>query len=114
MAVVAGVPAIITAAPVARPGNDAGSHRLRIQWGDLFAPNNLQEARMATRGRTTFQKRQKEMARKERQQMKAERRAQRKLANTSDDGDPDSAQSPRSELEPEGEKQESDLPSLAS
>lgn len=35
---------------------------------------------MATRGRTTFQKRQKEMARKERQRLKAERRAQRKAA----------------------------------
>lgn len=35
---------------------------------------------MATRGRTTFQKRQKEMARKEKQRMKAERRAQRKAA----------------------------------
>ena len=34
---------------------------------------------MATRGRTTFQKRQKELARKEKQQRKAERRAQRKL-----------------------------------
>lgn len=34
---------------------------------------------MATRGRTTFQKRQKEMARKEKRQIKAERRAQRKL-----------------------------------
>ena len=35
---------------------------------------------MATRSRTTFQKRQKELARKEKQRMKAERRAQRKLA----------------------------------
>ena len=34
---------------------------------------------MATRGRTSFQKRQKEMARKEKRQMKAERRIQRKL-----------------------------------
>ena len=34
---------------------------------------------MATRGKTTFQKRQKEMARKEKQQMKEQRRAQRKL-----------------------------------
>lgn len=33
---------------------------------------------MATRGRTTFQKRQKELARKEKQRAKAERRAQRK------------------------------------
>ena len=35
---------------------------------------------MATRGRTTFQKRQKELARKEKQQMKAERRKQKKLS----------------------------------
>jgi len=35
---------------------------------------------MATRGKTTFQKRQKEMARKEKQHMKEERRAQRKQA----------------------------------
>ena len=34
---------------------------------------------MATRGRATFQKRQKEIARKEKQQRKAARRAQRKL-----------------------------------
>ncbi|OFW25567.1 MAG: hypothetical protein A3H27_01415 [Acidobacteria bacterium RIFCSPLOWO2_02_FULL_59_13] len=34
---------------------------------------------MATRGRTSFQKRQKEMARKEKRQIKAERRMQRKL-----------------------------------
>ncbi len=37
---------------------------------------------MATRGKTTFQKRQKEMARKDKQQRKAERRAQRKLDNS--------------------------------
>ena len=35
---------------------------------------------MAQRGRMTFQKRQKEMARKERQRMKVERRVQRKAA----------------------------------
>ena len=35
---------------------------------------------MATRSRTTFQKRQKEMKRQEKQRMKAERRAQRSLA----------------------------------
>ena len=35
---------------------------------------------MATRGRMTFQKRQKEMARKDRQRMKVERRAHRKAA----------------------------------
>ena len=37
---------------------------------------------MATRGKTTFQKRQKEAARKDKQQRKAERRAQRKLDNS--------------------------------
>jgi hypothetical protein len=37
---------------------------------------------MATRARTTFQKRQKEMARKDKQQRKAERREQRKLERT--------------------------------
>jgi hypothetical protein len=40
---------------------------------------------MATRARTTFQKRQKEMARKERQQRKAERREQRKMGRTATD-----------------------------
>ena len=35
---------------------------------------------MATRQRTTFQKRQKEMKRQEKQRMKADRRAQRSLA----------------------------------
>jgi hypothetical protein len=40
---------------------------------------------MATRARTTFQKRQKEMARKERQQRKAERREQRKMVRTATD-----------------------------
>ena len=40
---------------------------------------------MATRGRTTFQKRQKEMARKDKQQRKAARRAQRKLDNSDAD-----------------------------
>ena len=40
---------------------------------------------MATRARTTFQKRQKEMARKEKQQRKAERREQRKMVRTTSD-----------------------------
>ena len=35
---------------------------------------------MATRSKSTFQKRQKEMKRQEKQRMKAERRAQKKLA----------------------------------
>ena len=37
---------------------------------------------MATRGRTSFQKRQKEMARKERQQRKVERRDHRRMARS--------------------------------
>ena len=36
---------------------------------------------MATRSRSTFQKRQKEMKRMEKQRMKAERRAQKRLAS---------------------------------
>jgi len=40
---------------------------------------------MVTRGGTTFQKRQKEMARKDKQQRKAARRAQRKLDNADAD-----------------------------
>ena len=40
---------------------------------------------MPTRGKTTFQKRQTEMARKEKQQRKAERRAQKKLDGSSPD-----------------------------
>ena len=35
---------------------------------------------MSTRSKTTFRKRQKEIARKEKQRLKAEKRAQRKLA----------------------------------
>jgi len=54
---------------------------------------------MATRGRTTFQKRQKEMARKEKRQIKAERRAQRKLANAGPESDVYDEQSSVSESE---------------
>ena len=43
---------------------------------------------MASRGRTTFQKRQKEMARKDRQQRKAERRENRKMARIVGDKTP--------------------------
>ncbi len=48
-----------------------------------FAPWHLGEGLLATRGRTTFRKRQKELERKEKQRLKAERRAQRKLARDS-------------------------------
>jgi hypothetical protein len=40
---------------------------------------------MATRGNTTFQKKQKEMARKDKQKRKAERRAERKLNRNDSD-----------------------------
>jgi hypothetical protein len=43
---------------------------------------------MATRGRTTFQKRQKEMARKERQERKAERREHRKMTRSIEEKTP--------------------------
>ena len=61
---------------------------------------------MADRGKATFQKRQKEMARKDKQQRKAARRAQRKL----DSADPTRALSqdiePLAEFEPGSEPQE--------
>ena len=43
---------------------------------------------MATRSKTTFRKRQKEIARKEKQRLKAEKRAQRKLAPANPAEDP--------------------------
>lgn len=43
---------------------------------------------MASRQRTTFQKRQKEMKRQEKQRMKAERRAQRSLAKRAENQSP--------------------------
>jgi len=43
---------------------------------------------MATRGTTTFQKRQKEMARKDKQKRKAERRVQRKLDKSDSGNEP--------------------------
>ena len=43
---------------------------------------------MATRSRSTFQKRQKEMKRLEKQRMKAERRAQRSLAKRAENEAP--------------------------
>ncbi|MBI4459347.1 MAG: hypothetical protein HY648_04735 [Acidobacteria bacterium] len=66
---------------------------------------------MPTRGRTTFQKRQKEMARKDKQQRKAARRAQRKLDNTDADrtelqDGKSSAELEPAELEPDSEPQE--------
>ena len=65
---------------------------------------------MATRGRTTFQKRQKEIARKEKREMKAERRKQKKLNPGIADGDiswdaaiPGELEEPQEEPEPENE-----------
>ena len=60
---------------------------------------------MATRGKTTFEKRRKEMARKEKQNMKAERRAQRKLARTIPGSD--ASEDERSPSEPASEERES-------
>ena len=57
---------------------------------------------MATRGKTTFQKRQKEMARKQKQQNKAERREQRKLGILIDE-DRTPPQDPALPLSPESE-----------
>ncbi len=55
---------------------------------------------MATKARTTFQKRQKELARKEKRQMKEERRAQRKLANEGGDMSEEAMSLTDSELKP--------------
>ncbi len=56
---------------------------------------------MATRGKTTFQKRQKEMARKEKRHRKEERRAQRKLGiQDAGPDEPEEVPSP-SQIEPE-------------
>jgi len=58
---------------------------------------------MATRAKQTFQKRQKEMARRDKQMRKAERRAQRKLDNRGVDGQgPDETESP-AEIDPNTE-----------
>lgn len=58
---------------------------------------------MASRQRTTFQKRQKEMKRQEKRQIKAERRAQRNLAKREGTQPPDETalQPTESELEPQ-------------
>ena len=56
---------------------------------------------MATRARTTFQKRQKEMARKDKQQRKAERREQRKMSRGETDKVPPQDDTFPSEMEPE-------------
>lgn len=57
---------------------------------------------MASRGRITLQKRQREMARKEKQRLKAERRSQRKLArNTGETGTEEGKMPSASEAESE-------------
>ena len=66
----------------------------------------FQEGPMTTRGKATFQKRQKEMARKDKQQRKAARRAQRKLDNTDTGGALSQDIEPLAELEPESEPRE--------
>ena len=57
---------------------------------------------MATRSRTTFQKRQKELARKEKQRLKAERRAQRRAAAVQPEGPSEGVNTP-SEAEPDSD-----------
>ncbi len=56
---------------------------------------------MATRSRTTFQKRQKEMKRVEKQRMKAERRAQRSLAKRAANEAPNEIVTVPTESEPQ-------------
>ena len=81
--------------------DQAGSKESDFLWGRFPSPPTpSQEGPMVTRAQITFQKRQKELARKEKRQMKEERRAQRKLANEGGDMS-EEAISP-SELEPEG------------
>ena len=53
-----------------------------IQWKEAVSSEFQPGGLMATRGRTSFLKKQKEMARKDRQLRKAEIREQRKLARS--------------------------------
>ena len=57
---------------------------------------------MATRGKTTFQKRQKEMARKQKQENKAQRREQRKMGMLNEDRTPPEDPALPSGPQPEG------------
>jgi len=61
---------------------------------------------MATRGNAPFQKRQKEMARKDKQKRKEERRAQRKLDKADLGNEP--LEGMESSFEPEGKESESE------
>ena len=56
---------------------------------------------MATRSRSTFQKRQKEMKRQEKQRMKADRRAQRNLAKRAENEARSDIATPSAELDPQ-------------
>jgi len=64
---------------------------------------------MATRGKAPFQKRQKEIARKDKQLRKAERRAQRKLDKSDSDNGPSGDLESSSELQ-SNPQSESDAP----
>ena len=57
----------------------------RTRFATIVPNTQIQEMVM---GRITFQKRQKEMKRQEKQRMKAERRAQKKLAKNTEGGAP--------------------------
>jgi len=60
---------------------------------------------MATRSRSTFEKRQKEMKRMEKQRMKAERRAERNLAKRAGTETPNETQSDLETVPTESEPQ---------
>jgi len=68
---------------------------------------------MATRGKTTLQKRQKEMARKDKRQRKEERRAQRKLGQPDAGTDETLEVLSAPEIEPQDVSEEISLESSA-
>ena len=87
--------------------DSAGRNRQTLCGGQILLPSaRFQEGPMATRGKGTFQKRQKEMARKDKQQRKVARRAQRKLDSTDTVRTLSEDIEPLAELEPSGEPQE--------
>ena len=83
-----------------------GSKERDFLWGRFPSPPTpSQEGPMVTRTKTTFQKRQKELARKEKRQMKEERRAQRKLANEGGDMSEEALSPSDSELKPDSDSE---------
>lgn len=94
---------MITAGPLASRASRAGSITARFRISSVS--NQRQGGLMATRGNTTFQKRQKEVARKDKQKRKAERRAERKLSQADSDhgssGSRDSSSDVEDKAQPE-------------